>query len=224
MHLAENHIDLPGIGDIPSAVLRVARRAASLAAFPIDHVTLCVEPANMSRYVARVRQQVPEATASEFCIGEPDSGMRIIELQDRNAGVHVVLAAPTGARGQVAEFLATRGAEGLQHVGFAVPDARAAVIELAALGLRFVGGAEDPERAIVEVREGDRSLRQAFTEPLFGGFFVELIERNGIVDLRPQNIGSLFALKEGPINAVQGSRRSRESAPVPLPAQTATVR
>lgn len=196
MHFPQIQIDLPGINDVPSAVSRVALRVASLAGCPVDHVTLCVESVNLPSYVSRVRQQLPSATASEYCVGDPDSGMRIVELRDQAAGVHVVLAAPTGERGQVAEFLAGKGAEGLQHVGFAVPDVRSAMAELAAQGLRFVGGAENPERAIVEVREGENWLRQAFTEPLFGGFFVELIERQGIVEMRPENIRSLFSMNE----------------------------
>ena len=93
------------------------------------------------------------------------------------------------------EFLSETGAEGLQHIAFAVPDVRAAVLDLGARGLPFVGGG-DPARAIVEAREGDNWLRQAFTEPLFGRFFIEVIERKGIVEMRPGNIESLYALKD----------------------------
>jgi len=195
MHRAETYIDLPGIQDVPSAVARVTRRAASLAGYTIDHVALCVEAANLSRYVARAREQLPAATSREYCVADFAGGMRIVEVRDPGAGVHVVLAAPTGERGQLVDFLDLTGAEGLQHVAFAVPDVRAAVVDLAARGLHFVGGANDPERAIVEVREGESWLRQAFTEPLFGGMFFELIERRGIVEMRPENIESLYAMK-----------------------------
>ena len=197
MHRVDRHIDLPGIPDIPSAVARVVRRAAGLAGCAVDHVALCVETGNFDRYVERARQRLPGCRASEYSIGEPQDGMRIAEVQDRDAGVHIVLAAPTGDRGQLAEFLALTGAEGLQHVAFSVPDAAAAVAELSAQGLCFVGGAVDPARAIVEVREGDSWLRQAFTEPLFGAFFIEVVERRGIVEMRPGNINALYALKAG---------------------------
>lgn len=196
MHLAEQHVDLPGIRDIPSAVARIARQAPGLADCPIDHVALCVEARNLDRYVDQARQQMPGARSNEYFVGEPDSGMRIAEVRDRDAGVHIVLAAPTGDRGQLAEFLALTGAEGLQHVAFAVPDVGVAVAALTAQGLRFIGGADDPAQAIVEVREGDSWLRQAFTEPLFGCVFLEVIERQGIVEMRPENIRSLYALKE----------------------------
>lgn len=122
--------------------------------------------------------------------------MRIAELRDADAGLHVVLAAPTGRRGQLAEFLAETGAEGLQHIAFAVPDARAAVLELAAHGLHLEGGDEAPERALIEEREGENWVRQAFTKPLFGGFFLEVIERKGILAMRPGNISALYDLKE----------------------------
>lgn len=197
MHLADKQIDLPGIRDIPAALAGVARRAASLASCPVDHVALCIEAVNFPRYLRQVRQQLPASSVSEYCIGDPDSGMRIAEVRDSGAGVHLVLAAPTGGRGQLVEFLAATGAEGLQHVAFTVPDARAAVLDLAGRGLRFVGGADDPARAIVEAREGDNWLRQAFTEPLFGAFFIEVIERRGIVAMRPANIDALYALKAG---------------------------
>ncbi|MDH5254400.1 MAG: VOC family protein [Gammaproteobacteria bacterium] len=195
MHLAENHMDLPGIRDVPAAVARVVRRAAGLALCRVDHVALCVEAANLSRYVQQVRDQCPSSSSGEYTVGDPDSGMRIAELRDPEAGLHVVLAAPRGSRGQLVEFLSTMGGEGLQHVAFAVPDVRAAVVELADQGLRFVGGARAPELAIVETREGDNWLRQAFTEPLFGGFFVEVVERRGIVEMRPGNVDALYAMK-----------------------------
>lgn len=195
MQFAENQIDLPGIRDVPEAVARVAGHAHSLASCAVDHVALCVEAANFPGYLHQVRQQLPASTVSECYIGDPDSGMRIAEVLDPGSGVHLVLAAPTGSRGQLVEFLDTTGAEGLQHVAFIVPDVQAAVLELAGRGVPFVGGTEAPERAIVEAREGDSCLRQAFTEPLFGAFFIELIERRGIVDLRRRNIDALYALK-----------------------------
>lgn len=193
MHLADRPIDLPGIPDVPTAVARVVRRAAGLSVCSVDHVALCVEAVNFDGYVERARQRLPGSRSTEYTIGERQDGMRIAEIRD--AGVHIVLAAPTGDRGQLAEFLAVTGAEGLQHVAFAVPDVAAAVAELSAQGLRFVGGAVDPARAIVEVREGDSWLRQAFTEPLFGAFFIEVIERRGIVEMRPENIRSLYDMK-----------------------------
>lgn len=203
MRLADKDIDVPGIRDIPGAVAEVTRRAASLAGRPLDHITLCVEAANLHCYVERVRRHLPASRFSEYRVGEADTGMWIAEIEEPESAVHVVLAAPTGDKGQVADFLAQTGAEGLQHVAFSVPDLRAAMTDLKAQGLRFVGGAEDPDRAILEVREGDRWLRQAFTEPLFGGFFLELIERKGMSGLHPGNIQSLYSLNASSRRAVQ---------------------
>lgn len=197
MRLSEMDIDVPGIRDIPGAMAEVSRRAASLAGRPVDHVTLCVEAANLVQYTGRVRKRLPASRIGEYRVGEPDSGMLIAEIEDSATAVHVVLAAPTGTDGQVAEFLSRTGAEGLQHIAFTVTDLRAAMASLAAEGLKFVGGAEERDRAILEVREGDRWLRQTFTEPLFGEFFVELIERNGMTGLHPNNMQSLYELNEG---------------------------
>ena len=113
----------------------------------------------------------------------------------------MVLAAPARrlgeARGQVAEFLAESGAEGLQHLAFAVPDLRAALHRLHGAGLSFVGAAgHDPAEAIIEHRDGERYLRQAFSAPLVGECFVELIERHGIEGLHPGNIQSLYEKNE----------------------------
>jgi len=196
MRLADRNIDVPGIPGVPEAVAAITRRAPSLAGRPLDHVTLCVEAANLPVYAERVRRQLPGSRFSEYRIGEGDSGLWIAEIEDAEAGIHVVLAAPTGDKGQLAEFLVQNGAEGLQHVAFAVPDLGVAMADLVAQGFRFVGGADAPDQAVVEVREGDCWLRQAFTEPLFGGFFLELVERHGITGMRPRNIESLYTLKE----------------------------
>jgi len=195
MHLTDHQLDLPGIRDVPAAVGRVVRRAAILGDCPVDHVAICVQAANLEKYLEQSCRQLPAASSSSYSIGDPGSGMHIAEIRDPGAGIHVVLAAPSGSRGQLVDFLSTTGAEGLQHIGFAVSDVRSTVVALAAQGLRFVGGAEDPEQAIVEVREGDNWLRQAFTEPLFDGFFIEVVERKGIVEMRPGNIQALYTLK-----------------------------
>ncbi|MDP2325122.1 MAG: VOC family protein [Gammaproteobacteria bacterium] len=207
MRLADTDINVPGIRDIPGTVAEVTRRVASLAGRPIDHVALCVEAANLQRYIGQVRQKLPASLLGEFQIGEPDSGMRIAAIEDTASEIHVVLVAPSGSKGQLAEFLARTGAEGLQHIAFAVPDLRAAMSCAAAEGLKFAGGSENLDRAILEVREGDRWLRQTFTEPVFGEFFVELIERHGITGMDPRNIQSLYDLNES-------SREERQ----PLPA------
>lgn len=196
MDFADNQLDLPGIGDIPAALARIARRAPGLGRCSVDHVALCIEAGNLPRYVEQARQRLPDTLWSEYCVGDPDSGMRIAEVRSSATGAHLVLAAPTGSHGQLVEFLAETGSEGLQHIAFAVADVRAAVLELAAKGLRFVGGSRNPEGAIVEVREGDNWLRQAFSEPLFGSLFIEVIERKGIVAMRPGNIEALYALRE----------------------------
>lgn len=193
MRFTDIHPELPGLGDVAAAVARVANRAPALAQCPVDHVALCVESGNLARYRDHVRRCLPEAGIREYRAGDPDAGMQVVEIRDATAGVHLVLAAPSGSRGQLADFLAATGAEGLQHIAFAVPDAEAMVRDLLASGLPFVGG--DPALAIVEAREGENLLRQAFTEPLFGAFFVEVIERRGIVEMRPANIDALYALK-----------------------------
>lgn len=196
MRLAELNIDVPGIREIPGVLAQVAQRAAVLAGTRIDHVSLCVENANLECYAQRVLARLPASRRGEYQVGDGDQGMRIVEIEDEKTATHLVLAAPTGDKGQLAEFLAETGTEGLQHIAFNVPDLRAAMLRMASDGFSFVGGADHLDGAILETREGEGWLRQTFTEPLFGGFFVELIERNGVQGLRPANMQSLYEINE----------------------------
>jgi 4-hydroxyphenylpyruvate dioxygenase-like putative hemolysin len=159
----------------------------------LDHVTLCVDAGNLGRYAALLAAQLPGARSERHRVGAPADGMDIIALSHAASGVHVVLAAPTGPGGQVAEFLDAAGCEGLQHVAFAVTALAPALAALEARGLRFVGG--PGAAAVIELREGEHWLRQVFTEPVWGGFFVELVERHGVTGLHASNIRAMYAAK-----------------------------
>lgn len=193
---ADCNIDLPGGRDIPSVVAEVVRRVPLLADCEVDHVAFCVEAINFDRHVRRLSEQLPAASIREYRVGDADSGMRTAEIRDAGRSLHLVLSAPLGDRGQIATFLSRTGREGLQHIAFSVPDVATSVKQLAAEGLCFVGGTDDPQLAVVEVEEDGTSLRQAFTEPLFGEFFVEIIERNGITEMRTENIRALYEMNE----------------------------
>jgi hypothetical protein len=82
---------------------------------------------------------------------------------------------------------------GLQHVAFAVTALVPALAALEARGLRFLGG--PGAAAVTELREGEHWLRQVFTEPVWGGFFVELVERHGVTGLHASNIRAMNAAK-----------------------------
>lgn len=160
----------------------------------VDHVTLCVDAGNLDRYTALLAAQLPGAARERHRIGAPEDGMDIVALSDAASGVHVVLAAPSGPGGHVAGFLEAAGCEGVQHLAYTVPGLAPAIAALEARGLRFVGG--PGPAAIIELRDGERWLRQVFTEPVWGGFFVELVERHGIAGLHAANIGTMYAGKE----------------------------
>lgn len=164
---------------------------------PLDHVTVCVYADNLDAYVAQLRATLPAAVCERYRVGTDHAGMMIAAISDPASGVQIVLAAPVGDVGQVAEFLANTGCEGLQHLAFSVPSVHAALHALQGQGLRFVGstpGCRDD--AIIELREEDRWLRQAFTEPVWGEFFIELVERKGITGLHPGNIQALYDMNE----------------------------
>lgn len=190
------HIPVPGLAEVSGTLARIRGRSPSLASCAVDHVSVCVLVANLPCYTDRIRAALRGATCSQHLIGDEDSGMWIADLEDRQAGVHLVLAAPAGPRGQVAEFLAVTGGEGLQHLAFAVPSLEQAMTRLDQEGIAFVGGREGFPGTILEVHEGEDTLRQAFTAPLWGGFFVELVERRGIRGLRPANMQALYAINE----------------------------
>lgn len=167
------------------------------AAPPIDHVTVCVYPENLDTYAGLLCASLPSASCGRYSVGSGDSGMRIAAISDPATGAHIVLAAPIGKTGQVADFLANTGCEGLQHVAFTVPSVHETLGALAGRGMRFIGAtAGDAGDAVIELREDDRWLRQAFTEPLWGEFFVEILERNGIDGLHASNIESLYKMNE----------------------------
>jgi hypothetical protein len=171
--------------------LRISACAGAPADGPVaDHVTLCVEAGELAGCTAALRAQLPAAECERHRVGAAADGMDIVGITDAASGVHIVLAAPTGPGGQVADFLADAGCAGLQHIAFAVPDLGPALAALEARGLRFVDG--PGAAAIIEEREGGRWLRQAFTETVWGGFFVELVERHGITGLRAANIRSMY--------------------------------
>lgn len=171
--------------------LRISACADATGEGPVaDHVTLCVEAGELAGCTAALRAQLPAAECEHHRVGAAGDGMDIVAVTDAASGVHVVLAAPTGPGGQVADFLADAGCAGLQHVAFAVSELEPALAALEARGLRFVDG--PGAGAIIEVREGERWLRQAFTERVWGGFFVELVERRGITGLRAANIRSMY--------------------------------
>lgn len=177
-------------------------RAVSAAA-RIDHVAVCVYPENLNAYADALCARLPAASCERYTVGTDESGMRIAAISEPSSGAHIVFSAPTGRAGQLADFLANTGCEGLQHVAFSVPSVRGALAALTGRGMRFIGAsAGSADEAVVELREDGGYLRQAFTEPLWGEFFVEVLERNGISGLRASNIQSLYEINERGRNRV----------------------
>lgn len=173
------------------------------AAARIDHVAVCVYPENLDVYAEVLCARLPAASCERYTVGTNEAGMRIAAISEPSSGAHIVLSAPTGRAGQLADFLANTGCEGLQHVAFSVPSVRGALDALTARGMRFIGAsAGSAGEAVIELREDGGYLRQAFTEPLWGEFFVEVLERNGISGLRASNIQSLYEINERGRNRV----------------------
>lgn len=82
----------------------------------------------------------------------------------------VELITPTDSEGAIARFMARRG-EGIHHVAYRVDDLAAALVELAARGVRLID--EQP-------RIGAHGWRVAFIHPESGcGVLTELVQTNG---------------------------------------------
>jgi methylmalonyl-CoA epimerase len=94
-----------------------------------------------------------------------EQGVSIAMLQ--TAESHVELMQPTGEDTPVGRFIAKRG-PGIHHIGYAVPDIEAALVDVKAAGLRLID--EKPRR-------GAADSRVAFLHPTAtGGVLTELIE------------------------------------------------
>jgi methylmalonyl-CoA/ethylmalonyl-CoA epimerase len=109
----------------------------------------------------------------EAILGAAGSGRETVDSQGvevvfvGSGAARVELVAPSGPDSPVARFLARRG-PGIHHLGYRVPDIRAALADLEARGFELIDR---------EPRAGAHGHQVAFLHPrVAGGVLVELVE------------------------------------------------
>jgi methylmalonyl-CoA/ethylmalonyl-CoA epimerase len=109
----------------------------------------------------------------EAILGAAGSGRETVDSQGvevvfvGSGAARVELVAPSGPDSPVARFLARRG-PGIHHLGYRVPDIRAALADLEARGFELIDR---------EPRAGAHGHQVAFLHPrAAGGVLVELVE------------------------------------------------
>jgi methylmalonyl-CoA/ethylmalonyl-CoA epimerase len=129
---------------------------------PLDHVGIAVTD------LAAARAFYEELLGLEVTHEEVIEDQGVHELLLRAGDAFVQLVAPLSPDTPVGRFLARRG-EGIHHVGYAVPDVAAAVVDLRAQGIEVI----DPAPSI-----GSGGTTIAFVHPKsMGGVLVELVEQ-----------------------------------------------
>jgi methylmalonyl-CoA/ethylmalonyl-CoA epimerase len=129
---------------------------------PLDHVGIAVTD------LAAARALYEELLGLEVTHEEVIEDQGVHELLLRAGDAFVQLVAPLSPDTPVGRFLARRG-EGIHHVGYAVPDVAAAVVDLRAQGIEVI----DPAPSI-----GSGGTTIAFVHPKsMGGVLVELVEQ-----------------------------------------------
>lgn len=130
----------------------------------IDHIGVAVE--DIDAALALYRDSFEMELAHRETV--ESQGVEAV-LLDVGEG-HVELLAPLGPDTPVGKFMAKNG-EGLHHVAYAVDDIDAALVGIAAAGIRLIDS---------EPRVGIRDSRVAFLHPRStGGVLTEIVEPAG---------------------------------------------
>ena len=127
----------------------------------IDHVGVAVE--NIDETLAIYRDALGMPLVHRETVTEQGVDAALLDVGD----CHVELMQPLGSDTAVGKFLARRG-PGLHHIAYRVEDIDAALLELAAAGMRLID--EQPRRGI-------RNSRVAFVHPgSTGSVLTEIVQ------------------------------------------------
>ena len=192
----------------------------------VDHVTYCLPWGAMDRVTETYsevfgfhRIEIPDCAR----VGDDATGMRSVVLRS-SPGSTLVLTEPINATsaGQTQRFIHGHAGAGVQHVAIAYDDLVAAVGRLRANGAAFLAIPEPHlERSHARFRDralpwdalrrhqimvdadDDGLLFQLFTMPItvHGGFFLELVQRDGATTFGAANVRGLFAAVDAAMSA-----------------------
>jgi 4-hydroxymandelate synthase len=224
---------LPGLGSLthrmvgPDAAGRLPEGIDPLAADPgaealletIDHLALCVPAGTLDAAVQQYQdlfgfRQIYEERVE---VGAQAMDSKVVQSPSAHVTLTIVAPDPTGATGQLDDFLRSHDGAGVQHVAFGTSDILTAVNRYGERGVRFLATPDSyydsVERRLGEVSRPVGALRtgnvlvdrdhwgemfQIFTESPFPRrtTFFELIERRGALTFGSNNIKALYEANE----------------------------
>jgi len=136
----------------------------------VHHV--CLEVEDLPGLLARLRERGVELIDDQPRPGAHGTQVAFVHPKSAN-GVLIELVEPTGGQSAVATFVSEQG-EGVQHLGYRIPDVAAAIAEAEALGFKAEWTVDD-----------EHGLAVAFLPPgAFFGISIELVRSEPPVDLQ----------------------------------------
>lgn len=185
----------------------------------VDHVTHCVRPGNMTRWVEFYKRVFGFVEVFKFLAGDASNGFDTIAVRDPDSTACVTVVSPIGQASQIQEFIDEYRGEGIQHIALFSDDLYAKVERLRDQGVAFLptpaayydalderlpGHGEDVARmksldmlldgAATGENPDERSriLLQIFTRKMVGPIFFEAIQRKGDTSFGEGNAKALF--------------------------------
>jgi 4-hydroxyphenylpyruvate dioxygenase len=199
-----------------------AQRAVEESASPfvqVDHVTHCVRPGSMSKWVEFYKTIFGFEEVFKFVAGDATNGFDTVAVRDPDSTACVTVLEPMGAASQIQEFIDEYNGEGIQHIALFSNDLYASAERLLAHDVQFLptpaayydalderlpGHGEDVPRMkslgmlLDGANTGEnpdqraRFLLQLFTRKLIGPIFFEAIQRKGDTSFGEGNAKALF--------------------------------
>lgn len=185
----------------------------------VDHLTHCVRPGRMARWVDFYKRLFGFEEVFRFVAGDETNGFDTIAVRDPLNNACVTVLEPMGATSQIQEFIDEYRGEGIQHLALLSDDLYATVEAMRGRGVEFLptpkayydalegrlpGHGEDVGRlhALGMLIDGaatgenpderTRLLLQIFTRKMIGPIFFEAIQRKGNRGFGEGNAKALF--------------------------------
>lgn len=178
-----------------------------------DHFAVCVQRGRLQEVCELLEQTLDfrDIFRETIEVGEQSMVSRVEQSPDATITFTIIEPGP-GPAGQISQFLANNGGEGIQHIAFRVPNAVRAVDDIAKAGVEFLSTphayyeglnqhaeyrhriSDLEERGLLVDTDHDGALFQVFTRSTHpqGTLFYEVIERDGARTFGSGNIRALY--------------------------------